>query len=83
MKPDYLLLKYGVTLLFSHYYLIWLINFFNLTKKLKEMNENQSFTMHSVFPKRDYTSQDMSFTLRELQLVPSASLLIIPVNFCL
>jgi len=49
-----------------------------ITEKLKEMNENQSFTMHSVFPKRDYTSQDMSFTLRELQLVPSASLLIIP-----
>lgn len=44
------------------------------------MNESQSFTMHSTFPKRDYTEADMSQTLRDLQLAPSATLLIIPVR---
>lgn len=51
-----------------------------ITNKLKEMNESTSFTIHSTFPKRDYTTSDMSLTLRELQLVPSASLLIIPTS---
>lgn len=49
-----------------------------IAEKLKEMNESTTFTMHSTFPKRDYTVQDMSSTLRDLQLVPSATLLIIP-----
>jgi len=49
-----------------------------ITNKLSEMNENTLFSMHSTFPKRDYTAEDMSLSLRELQLVPSASILIIP-----
>lgn len=51
-----------------------------IKNKLSEMNENTSFSMHSTFPKRDYTTEDMSLTLRELQLVPSASILIIPIR---
>ena len=43
------------------------------------MKESQSFSMHSSFPKREYTSNDMTLTLRELQLAPTATLLIIPV----
>jgi hypothetical protein len=46
------------------------------------MNETQSFSMHSTFPKRDYSEADMSKTLRDLQLAPSATILIIPVSFC-
>jgi len=42
------------------------------------MNEIQSFSMHSTFPKRDYSEADMSKTLRDLQLAPSATILIIP-----
>lgn len=49
-----------------------------ITNKLSEMNESTMFSMHSTFPKRDYVEQDMSSTFRELQLVPSASILIIP-----
>lgn len=51
-----------------------------ITEKLKDLNQSTSFSMHSSFPKRDYTAQDMSVSLRDLQLVPSATLLIIPVN---
>ena len=47
------------------------------------MNETQSFSMHSTFPKRDYGEADMSQTLRDLQLAPSATLLIIPVIYIL
>ena len=36
--------------------------------------------MHSTFPKRDYTEQDMQLTLKELQLTPSASIMIISVS---
>ena len=36
--------------------------------------------MHSTFPKRDYSESDMSQTLRDLQLAPSATILIIPVS---
>ena len=45
------------------------------------MNETQSFSMHSTFPKRDYTENEMSQTLRDLQLAPSATILVIPVFF--
>ena len=48
--------------------------------KLKERNESQSFSLHSSFPKREYTSADMVKTLRDLQLAPSASLLVIPIK---
>lgn len=51
-----------------------------ITEKLKGLNQSTSFSMHSSFPKRDYTAQDMSVSLRDLQLVPSATLLIIPVD---
>ena len=43
------------------------------------MNGIQSFSMHSSFPKREYTNDDMQSTLRDLQLAPTATLLIIPV----
>lgn len=49
-----------------------------IVEKLTEMNESTVFTMHSTFPKRDYVAQDMMSTLRDLQLVPTATLLIIP-----
>ncbi|CAF0843116.1 unnamed protein product [Brachionus calyciflorus] len=50
-----------------------------VAQKLVEMNNNNTnFSMHSTFPKREYTDSDMSLTLRELNLAPSASLLIIP-----
>lgn len=48
-----------------------------IANKLKELNHSTSFTMHSTFPKRDYTEQDMQLTLKELQLTPSASIMII------
>ena len=48
---------------------------------LREMNQSVGFSMHSSFPKREYTTLDMPLTLRELGLAPSASLLIIPVIF--
>ena len=51
-----------------------------VAQKLKEMNESQSFSLHSSFPKREYTTSDMSTSLRALQLAPSASLLVIPVG---
>ena len=35
--------------------------------------------MHSSFPKREYTLNDMESTLRDLQLAPTSTLLIIPV----
>ena len=44
------------------------------------MNESQSFSMHSTFPKRDYTESDMSQTFRDLQLAPSATILIMPIR---
>ena len=44
------------------------------------MNETPSFSMHLTFPKRDYNESDMSQTLRDLQLAPSATILIIPVR---
>ena len=34
--------------------------------------------MHSTFPKRDYTMEDMNLSLKELHLAPSACILIIP-----
>lgn len=37
--------------------------------------------MHTSYPKREFTEADMTKTLRDLQLAPSASLLIIPVRF--
>lgn len=49
-------------------------------QKLEEMRAPTQFTMHSTFPKREYTSQDMSSTLRDLQLAPTATLLIMPIN---
>lgn len=49
-----------------------------VAQKLKEMNETAPFAMHSSYPKREYTQADMTSTLRELQLAPSASLLVIP-----
>lgn len=49
-----------------------------VAQKLLEMSGNQVFTMHSSFPKREYTAQDMSSTLQDLQLCPTATLLIIP-----
>jgi hypothetical protein len=48
--------------------------------KLKERNDTHSFSLHSSFPKREYTSVDMAKTLRDLQLAPSASLLVIPIK---
>jgi hypothetical protein len=44
------------------------------------MNGIQSFSMHSSFPKREYTINDMESNLRELQLAPTSTLLIIPVS---
>jgi len=51
-----------------------------VAQKIKEMNGIQSFSMHSSFPKREYTINDMKSTLRDLQLAPTATLLIIPVR---
>lgn len=62
----------------SLYLILILIS--KILKKLREMNQSTSFSMHSSFPKREYTSADLSKTLRELGLAPSASLLIIPVR---
>lgn len=44
------------------------------------MNMSTQFSMHTTYPKRDYTQQDMDSTLRELQLAPTATLLILPVG---
>ena len=44
------------------------------------MNETSPFAMHTSYPKREFTANDMSSTLRDLQLAPSASLLVIPVS---
>jgi hypothetical protein len=49
-------------------------------EKLKEMSQSVQFTLHSSFPKREYTANEMSSTFRDLGLAPSASLLVIPVN---
>lgn len=51
-------------------------------KKLVEANESTSFSMHTTFPKRKFTSNDMLTSLRDLSLTPSATILIIPVLFC-
>lgn len=51
-----------------------------VAQKLKEMNETSPFAMHTSYPKREFTAADMSSTLRDLQLAPSASLLIIPMR---
>ncbi len=51
-----------------------------IKQKLKEQNDTRAFTLHLSFPKREYTQEDMNQTLRDLQLAPSASLLIIPVS---
>lgn len=45
---------------------------------MRERNESLAFTMHSSFPKREYTTSDMSLTLAELELAPTATILIIP-----
>ena len=37
--------------------------------------------MSTLFPKRTFTSDDMSLTLLDLQLVPSASIIILPVSY--
>jgi len=49
-----------------------------VTQKLKEKNETSPFAIHTSYPKREFTAADMNSTLRDLQLAPSASLLIIP-----
>ena len=51
-----------------------------VAQKLKEMNDTHSFSLHSSFPKREYNTDDMKKTLRDLQLAPSASLLVIPIK---
>lgn len=51
-----------------------------ISDKLRDMNETSSFSMHSTFPKRDFTEIDMAQTLRTLQLFPSASILIMPIR---
>ena len=51
-----------------------------IAEKLRDLNQSSSFSMHSSFPKRDYTAQDMPLTLRDLQLVPSGTIMIIPVK---
>lgn len=51
-----------------------------VAQKLKDMNETAPFAIHTSFPKREFTSADMNSTLRDLQLAPSAALLIIPVS---
>jgi UBX domain-containing protein 1/4 len=51
-----------------------------VTNKLKEMEKSTAFTMYSTFPKRDYCDSDMSLTLRQLNLTPSATIFVIPVR---
>jgi len=51
-----------------------------MEQKLKEQNDTRAFSLHLSFPKREYTQEDMVRTLRDLNLAPSASLLIIPVG---
>jgi len=45
---------------------------------IKQKLANQSFTVHTTFPKRVFGDEDLNKTLRDLQLAPSATLLVIP-----
>lgn len=55
-----------------------------LSDRLKEINyPNRGFALHSTYPKRVFGNEHMNVSLRELQLAPTASLLIMPVSHSL
>jgi UBX domain-containing protein 1/4 len=52
-----------------------------LNERLKETNySNRGFALHSTYPKRVFGNEHMNMSLRELQLAPTASLLVMPVS---
>lgn len=43
-------------------------------------NRYGNFSLATMFPRREFTSEDMDKTLLELELVPSASIVLLPVS---
>ncbi len=48
-------------------------------KKLRELDYSQSFAMHTMHPKRVLGNDDMNKSLKDLELAPTATILVIPV----
>lgn len=43
-------------------------------------NRYGNFSLATMFPRREFTSEDLNKTLLELELVPSASIVLLPVS---
>lgn len=43
-------------------------------------NRYGHFSLATMFPRREFTSEDMNKTLLELELAPSASIVLLPVS---
>ncbi|XP_023220420.1 UBX domain-containing protein 4-like isoform X1 [Centruroides sculpturatus] len=52
----------------------------NLSNELQEHLGSRDFTLSTNFPRREFNRNDYSQTLRDLQLSPSATLLVLPVK---
>lgn len=43
-------------------------------------NRYGNFSLATMFPRREFTEEDMDKTLQELELAPSASIVLLPVS---
>lgn len=43
-------------------------------------NRYGNFSLATMFPRREFTSEDLNKTLLELELAPSASIVLLPVS---